>query len=151
MHGSYIRFGLTIAISTIVMYALMFLNVWSSDHIFWSQTRAWMALIMGATMAVIMLLSMWKMYPRTGLNVAIFMVSALLFGGSLYMVRSQVAVDDVSWMRAMIPHHSIAILTSERAKIQDPRVRHLADGIIETQKREIGEMQNLIAEMRPGR
>jgi uncharacterized protein (DUF305 family) len=47
-------------------------------------------------------------------------------------------------MKAMIPHHSIAILTSERANITDPRVRKLADDIIKAQRREIGEMEGLI-------
>jgi len=53
----------------------------------------------------------------------------------------------VSWMRAMIPHHSIAILTSERAHISDPRVRKLADDIIAAQRREIAEMKALIREL----
>jgi uncharacterized protein (DUF305 family) len=47
----------------------------------------------------------------------------------------------------MIPHHSIAILTSERAKITDPRVRKLADDIIEAQRREIGEMEVLLRDI----
>ena len=68
-------------------------------------------------------------------------------GGGLWLVRSQSTVDDVAYMKAMIPHHSIAILTSERARIRDPRVRELADGIIETQKREIGEMETLIRDL----
>ena len=67
------------------------------------------------------------------------------FAGSLWLVRSQETVDDVSYMKAMIPHHSIAIMTSRRARITDPRVRNLANGIIDAQVREIGEMENLIA------
>jgi len=47
----------------------------------------------------------------------------------------------------MIPHHSIAILTSRRAHIRDLRVRELADGIIEAQVREIAEMERLIADL----
>jgi len=66
---------------------------------------------------------------------------------ALWLVRSQATVDQVSWMKAMIPHHSIAILTSERAHIPDPRARKLADAIIETQRREIAEMKALIAEL----
>lgn len=41
-------------------------------------------------------------------------------------------------------YHSIAILTSERADITGPRVRRLADDIIEARRREIGEMEVLI-------
>ncbi len=70
-----------------------------------------------------------------------------VFAAALWLVRSQASVDQVSYMKAMIPHHSIAILTSERAHISDPRVRRLADGIIETQRREIAEMKALISEL----
>ena len=123
------------------------LNVFQTDHILFSETRAYMALIMGAAMAIVMLAFMLKMYPRRGVNIAIFAGSALVFVVSLWLVRSQATVDQVSWMKAMIPHHSIAILTSERADIQDPRVRELADSIIEAQRREIDEMKALIKDL----
>lgn len=96
-------------------------------------------------MAVIMIGFMWGMYPRRGANLAIVAAGALVFAGSLWLVRSQETVSDVSYMKAMIPHHSIAILTSTRAHIRDPRVRDLADGIISAQVREIAEMKRLIA------
>jgi uncharacterized protein (DUF305 family) len=146
--GGYGRFTAMIATSTIVMFGLMYLNTYSLDHIFWSETRAYMALVMGATMAIIMLAFMWSMHPHRGVNIGIMIGSALVFAGALYLVRSQMTVEDVAYMRAMIPHHSIAILTSERARISDPRVRKLADGIIETQRREIGEMKDLIADLK---
>jgi len=139
----YVKFGAMIATSTLVMFGLMYLNVFQTDHILFSETRAYMALIMGAAMAIVML----KMYPRRGVNIAIFAGSALVFVASLWLVRSQATVDQVSWMKAMIPHHSIAILTSERADIQDPRVRELADSIIEAQRREIDEMKALIKDL----
>lgn len=144
---SYGRFGAMIASSTIVMYGLMYLNTWALDHIFWSETRAWMALLMGAAMAVVMLGWMWSMYARTTVNLAIMATAFIVFAGSLWLVRSQETVDDVDYMKAMIPHHSIAILTSTRAQISDPRVRELADGIIEAQRNEIAEMKSLIAEL----
>lgn len=144
---SYGRFGAMIATSTVVMYGLMYLNTYQLDHIFFSETRLYMALIMGATMAVIMLAFMLGMYQNRRVNVGIFVGSALLFVVALWLVRSQVTVGDVAYMRAMIPHHSIAILTSENANISDPRVRELADGIIETQREEIAEMKRLIAEL----
>ena len=144
---SYTRFAAMIATSTIVMFGLMYLNTWALDHVFWSQTRAWMALYMGAVMTIIMLAFMLGMYSNRAVNIGIFAGAALVFALSLYLVRSQTTVDDVSWMKAMIPHHSIAILTSERAGISDPRVRELADGIIEAQRREIAEMKALIADL----
>lgn len=143
----YRKFLLMIATSTIIMFVLMYLNTYEIDHIFFSETRAYMALLMGATMAAVMLLFMLGMYPDKKLNAMIFAASALVFAGSLWLVRSQATIDDVAWMRAMIPHHSIAILTSERAGIKDPRVRKLADGIIGAQRREIGEMKALIQDL----
>jgi hypothetical protein len=144
---AYVHFGAMVATSTVVMLALMYLNTYQLDHVFFSETRTYMALLMGASMAVVMLTFMRRMYPRTGLNIAVFLGSALLFALALWLVRSQSTVDDVSYMKAMIPHHSIAILTSERARIEDPRVRALADQIIESQRKEILEMKALIEEL----
>ncbi|WP_225430005.1 DUF305 domain-containing protein [Deinococcus detaillensis] len=136
-----------IATSTVVMFGLMYLNTYQLDHVYFSQTRMWMALYMGAVMAVIMLAYMMSMYKSRSANIGIVMGSTVLFALALWLVRSQATVGDVAWMKAMIPHHSIAILTSERANITDPRVRKLADGIIETQRREIAEMKALIADL----
>ncbi|MBZ4689303.1 MAG: hypothetical protein JG765_554 [Cereibacter sp.] len=146
--AAYARFAAMIATSTLVMYGLMYLNTYSADHVYFSETRAYMALLMGAVMAMVMLGFMWRMYTSRAANLAILAGAAAVFAGSLWLVRSQATVDEVSWMRAMIPHHSIAILTSERATLSDPRVRELAAGIIQTQREEIAEMQGLIAELR---
>lgn len=147
---SYTRFLSMIATSTVIMFGLMYLNTYAWDHLFFSETRAYMALYMGAAMAVIMLVFMLGMYTNKNLNIAILVGSALIFAGGVYLVRSQDTVEDVSWMKAMIPHHSIAILTSSRANISDPRVRKLADDIIEAQKLEIEEMKALIADLNGG-
>jgi hypothetical protein len=145
--NKYARFGAMIATSTLLMFGLMYLNTYAMSHVWFSETRAYMAILMGATMAIVMLLFMLHMYGNKTANIAIFVGAVVLFAGSLWLVRSQATVDQVSWMKAMIPHHSIAILTSERAKITDPRVRKLADGIIEAQRREIAEMEALIKEL----
>jgi uncharacterized protein (DUF305 family) len=145
--NSYARFGAMIATSTVVMFGLMYLNTYQVDHLFFSETRAYMALLMGATMSIIMLGYMQGMYKNQRVNLGIFAGSIAVFALALWLVRSQVTVDQVSWMRAMIPHHSIAILTSERAQIIDSRARELADTIIETQRREIAEMKALIEEL----
>lgn len=148
--SSYLRFAAMIATSTVVMYGLMYLNTYQLDHVTFSETRAYMAVIMGATMAVVMMAYMMGMYPSAGLNIGIMIGAVIVFAIALYLVRSQQTVDDVSYMKAMIPHHSIAILTSERARISDPRVRELADEIIEAQRREIDEMRNLIDDLESG-
>lgn len=142
---SYLRFGAMIATSTVVMFGLMYLNTYALDHVLYSQTRAWMALLMGAAMAIVMMLFMLGMYRNRATNIAILAGSAAVFAVSLWLVRSQETVGDLAYMRAMVPHHSIAIMTSERAHIRDPRVRRLADQIIGAQEREIAEMRDLIA------
>jgi hypothetical protein len=144
---SYLRFALMIATSTVVMYGLMYLNTYQLDHVFFSQTRLWMALLMGAAMAMVMLGFMWAMYKNRAVNMAILAGSVAVIAGSLFLVRSQALVGDVDYMRAMIPHHSIAILTSSKANIRDPRVRDLADAIIAAQVREIDEMKALIGDL----
>ncbi len=143
----YSRFGLMILTSTIIMYFLMYFNIYEVSHFQFSQTRFFMSIMMGAVMAVIMLLFMWKMYTNKKANAAILASSVLIFGLMLFLVRSQTTVDDTSWMRAMIPHHSIAILTSERADLQDERVQQLAEEIIAAQEEEISEMEALIEEL----
>ncbi|MGM0562111.1 MAG: DUF305 domain-containing protein [Pseudomonadota bacterium] len=147
---SYIRFGLMILTSTVVMFVLMYLNTYAWEHLFFSETRTYMAIMMGATMAVIMLAYMLGMYSNKRLNIAIFLGAVIVFALSLWLVRSQVTVSGPSYMRAMIPHHSIAVMTSERAQIRDPRVRKLADEIIAAQRREIAEMRHLIADVSSG-
>lgn len=144
---SYARFAAMIATSTVVMFGLMYLNTYALSHVEFSQTRMWMALVMGAVMAAIMIGFMWGMYRNTRANVAIVAAAVLVFAGSLWLVRSQETVDDVAYMKAMIPHHSIAIMTSERAHIRDPEVRRLADRIIDAQVREIAEMKRLVARL----
>lgn len=147
MKGSYLRFGAMIATSTVVMFGLMYLHTYELGHIYWSETRAYMAVIMGAWMALVMLSFMLAMYTDRRRNLAIYTGSVVVFIIALWLVRSQETVQDVGYMKAMIPHHSIAILTSERAEISDPRVRELADEIIRSQRREIAEMKALIQEL----
>lgn len=145
--SGYGKFLAMIATSTAVMLGLMYLNTYEMGHVRFSETRTYMALYMGAAMAIIMLGFMLGMYKNQKANLAIFASSILIFMASLFLVRSQTTVQDSSWMSAMIPHHSIAILTSERAQISDIRVRELADGIIKAQRREIKEMDWLIKDI----
>lgn len=140
----YPKFFLMLGASFIVMYLVMYLNTYELDHVYFSMTRFYMTCLMIASMALLMLAFMLKMYQNRKKNTAIIIGSLILFFGSLYLVRSQKTIGDLLWMRAMIPHHSIAILTSERADIKDPEVKKLAESIIEAQKREIEEMKSMI-------
>jgi hypothetical protein len=136
-----------ILVSTITMYVFNYLTTYEIGHVVFSETRLYMALLMGATMSIIMLAFMTHMLKNTKINFGIVISSIAIFGISLFLLRSQTLVNDVDYMKAMIPHHSVAILTSERAEIKDPRVRELAEEIIDAQLREIEEMKELIAEL----
>ena len=145
--GNYWRFMAMVSTSTVVMFFLMYSNTYDADHFFWSETRFWMMFVMGAMMMVVMLLFMWGMYKDRTKNFIILGVAAVVFALALWLVRSQTTIDDEEYMAAMIPHHSIAIMTSERAHIRDPRVRKLAHDIILAQRREIAQMKYLIEDI----
>ena len=140
-------FAAMIATSIVTMFVLKYSNVYEAGHIWFSQTRMWMALMMGMAMIVIMLGFMWGMY-RTFLTEVLVMTGAVIgFSLFLFLARSQTTVDDQAYMKAMIPHHSFALLTNRRAKISDPRVRELADAIIEAQVKEIAQMELLLEDI----
>ena len=145
--GNYWRFMAMVATSTAIMFGVMYLHTYELDHVTWSETRFWMTFVMGGTMMIVMLLFMWGMYKDRTKNFIILGVGALVFAVALWLVRSQATVDDEEYMSAMIPHHSIAVLTSSRAEITDPRVRKLADAIIEAQIKEIAEMKLLLEDI----
>ena len=145
--NKYLKFALMILTSTVIMYFLMFVNVNEFAHIYFSQIRVYMAIFMGAVMAIIMMGFMWKMYDNKKLNAVIMGLSVLLVLGSFGLIQNQVGVDDTAWMRAMIPHHSTAIMTSENANLTDPRVQQLSEEIIQAQEEEIAKMEQLIEDI----
>lgn len=147
--GKYIKFFAMIITAMIAMYFLMYTNSYQViDHAWFSEERLFMTMIMGGSMMIIMLAFMLQMYKSSKMNIAIFVGGALLLLGSIWLSRSQATIDDVDYMEGMIPHHSIAILTSERAGIEDPRVQKLARDIMDAQRKEIKEMEWLIQDIR---
>lgn len=147
MQGSYKRFAAMVATSTFVMFFLMYQLVYEAGHLTFSLNRLIGALVMGAVMAAVMLGFMWSMYKGNGIKIAILAGAALLGTALLIVNRAQSLIDDTRFMKAMIPHHSIAINNARKADIRDPRVRKLADEIIASQVREIREMKLLIADI----
>lgn len=143
----YLRFAAMILTAIVVMYWTMFVGSWEWSHVRFSQSRVFMAVTMGGAMSLVMLAWMLNMYKSAKANVAVVVVGVLLLGGGAFLDRSQVTVDDTAFMRAMIPHHSLAITRSERAQIQDVRVCDLAVEISEAQRREILEMDWLIEDI----
>ena len=140
----YKKFIMMLLGSFIAMYITMYFNTYEIDHVYFSLTRFYMACLGISAMAMIMLLFMLNMYKNKKKNIAIILGSLILFASALTLVRTQTPIGDVIYMKAMIPHHSLAILTSKRADIKDPEVRKLADEIIKAQEKEIAEMKEYI-------
>lgn len=147
MNKNYMKFFGMILTSAIFMYIVMYLNTYEFGHVFFSEMRLYMTILSTAVMAVVMLGFMMHMLEDKKINLGIVGVAVVVFVASLVLMRNQTTIDDVDYMEAMIPHHSIAILTSKRANISDPRVRELADEIIKAQNKEIAEMKKLIEDL----
>ena len=147
MGMSWGRFAGMIATATVIMFFLMYQLIYTLDHATFSANRLIASLLMGCVMTVVMLGFMWSMYRGTGIKIAVLSVAAVLAAGLLWTNRSQAVIGDVSFMKSMIPHHSIAVNNARKASISDPRVRELADGIIASQVREIAVMKLLIEDI----
>lgn len=140
----YLKFALIMAVSFIIMYLIMFLNVAEFSHVFNSITRFYMTTLMIASMSISMLLFMWDMYPNRKINIRIIAFSAVCFFGTLYLLRTQTPIGDIQYMKAMIPHHSSAIMTSSNVEFKDAEVKKLAEEIIIAQEKEIKQMNEMI-------
>ena len=144
MKSEYTKFLLMLICSAISMYITMYFNTYQLDHVFFSWTRMYMTFIGIGGMSIIMFLFMQHMYKNKSKNIIIVLGSLFLMAVSTFMVRNQIPVNDVKWMKAMIPHHSIAILTSNNANFKDPEVKKLAEEIIKAQEKEIKQMKAMI-------
>lgn len=144
MSMSWGKFAAMIAASVIAMFFLMYQLIYSWDHATFSMNRLVSSFVMGTVMTLIMLGFMWKMYKGMATKVAVA-VAALVLGIILLTInRDQTLIGDEDFMKSMIPHHSIAINNARKSDIRDPRVKRLADEIIESQVREIAEMKWLL-------
>tara|TARA_R110002012_G_scaffold321836_1_gene551731 strand:+ start:29009 stop:29494 length:486 start_codon:yes stop_codon:yes gene_type:complete len=142
--NSYVKFAAMMTVSFVIMYAVMFLNADIFEHVMLSTTRTYMTILMVAPMAISMILFMWKMYENKKINYIILTSAVIIFIGTLAMLRNQTLIADVQWMKAMIPHHSSAIMVSQKAHLADPEAQKLAEDIIKAQKEEIAQMQEMI-------
>jgi len=143
-NSSYKKLALNLSISFVVMYAVMFLNVDQFDHVMLSFTRTYMTILMIAPMSIIMILMMGSMYQNKKLNAIIISTAVVVFVGVLTLLRTQTPIKDIQYMKAMIPHHSSAIMVSQEATFEDPELQKLATEIIEAQIKEIAQMKKMI-------
>lgn len=146
--STYWKFALMIATSALAMYLVMYANVFEFSHVYTATMRIYMTLLMVVPMILIMLWFMWSMYPNEKKNRTIIFCSILIWVWIFWAIRSQAWIWDVQWMKAMIPHHSSAILTSSQADLKDPEVQALAKDIVEAQEKEIAEMKELIERLK---
>ena len=144
------RFASMVLTMTAMLFALMYIGAYSTEHLYFSETRFFTSLLMGAAITVILVAFAGSPFRSRTATLGLLLATGVVGLGALWLVRSQYTVSGPSYLRAMIPHQSVAILTSERAGIRDARVRRLADGIIAAQGREIAEMAFLIAHVSEG-
>lgn len=151
MHTGWGKFAAMIVTSVAIMFVLMYQLVYSFDHAMFSVNRLVASLVMGCVMTLVMLGFMWSMYQGRGTKIIVLVLAAAGAVALLAINRGQTLIDDTRFMKSMIPHHSIAINNSRKASISDPRVRKLADEIIESQEREIAAMKALIQDLQARR
>jgi len=140
----YLMLGVNLVLSLAIMYLAMFAMIWSWGEFIQNINFFYMALVMWAPMAVVMLLTMKPMYPDKKVNLALYGLFAFVFVISCVGIRDQWAVGNRQFLRSMIPHHSGAILMCEEAKISDPEIKQLCGGIIQSQAEEIAKMKAIL-------
>ncbi|HEX7886057.1 MAG TPA: DUF305 domain-containing protein [Phenylobacterium sp.] len=143
----YVMLAVNLALSLAIMYFAMFAMIFGWGEFIQNINFFYMALVMWAPMAIVMLLTMKAMYMNTKLNVVLHVAFVAIFVLSLIGIRAQGLVGDRQFVRSMIPHHSGALLMCKEASLKDPELRALCfgpDGIIESQTREIGQMKAIL-------
>lgn len=146
--GPYLKLSAMIAAPMTLMFAASYVSAASAGHLFWSDMTLYRTLIMGGLMTFVMLAGMRGMYTDRAKTLVLAAFGSILIVAGVTLIRGQGLVQDRSWMQSMIPHHSTAILTSERANLADVRVRQLAEEIIEAQEKEIAQMKWLLDDIR---
>ncbi|CAN5697975.1 DUF305 domain-containing protein [soil metagenome] len=143
---SYGRLALALGLSLLIMYPLTMAFVVERSHFHFNLSNFYMALTMVAPMGLIMLGVMWQMFPRRALNIGLAAAFVVLFFGAWWLGRSETFVGNDQFLRAMIPHHSRAILVCENANITDPDIKQLCDQIVTAQEEEIATMEAMLDE-----
>lgn len=137
----------TVGVHFFIMFALTFVGVYRFEDIFINLNRFYMAVLMVVPMIVLMMIFMRSMFENKKLNYVIYAVSALVFVFTFWAIRAQTFVGNDQFLRSMIPHHSIAIKTCDKANITDKEISELCDEIIAAQEREIDQMRDIMKRM----
>jgi predicted membrane protein len=134
----------TVGIHFFIMFSLTYVGVYRFDHIYPNLNRFYMAIIMVAPMVLLMMIFMRQMYENRKLNYLLYGLSALIFIATFFAIRAQILVGNKQFLKSMIPHHSIAIKTCENADIDDQEIAELCIEIVEAQRREINQMEDIL-------
>lgn len=145
MKQAYRSLALQTLVSAIIMYLVMFVMIDRLSSFYNNLNMVYMTLMMAAPMVVLMIFAMRDMFPSRRLNALLVATAALAFFGSFALIRTQTTIDDREFLRAMIPHHSGAILMCEEASLTEAAVRRLCRDIIASQKSEIEQMKAMLA------
>lgn len=145
--GHYGRLMIELAIDFVIMYLVMYTMIRTLDHFYLNINNVWMTLMMVTPMALVMLFAMRSMFPSRNRNLILIAGAVIVFGISYYGMRAQVGVDDKQFLRSMIPHHSGAILMCQEASLRDPEIQALCREIVDSQQKEIAQMQAMLERM----
>lgn len=143
-HSPYKNFAIELLIDSIIMFFVMYSMVAFAKHVYLNSNNVYMTLMMVAPMALIMLVSMRHMYQNKKLNLVLMVGFAAIFIASTYAMRTQAGVGNAQFLRAMIPHHSGALLMCREANITDPEIIALCKQIEESQTKEIAQMEQIL-------
>lgn len=148
-HGRpYLMFWINMILGLIVMYIVMFSMIDGWYDFRNNLNMGYMAVTMWAPMGIFMLATMPGMFPNRKMNLALYLLFALLTAGSFLATRAQTAIDDKQFVASMIPHHSGAILMCREADLADAELVALCGEIRKAQRREIEQMERIGARLR---
>jgi FtsH-binding integral membrane protein len=146
MGKGYGKLALAMCINTVLMYFITYAMIDSIDHFYFNFNRLYMAVMMAAPMGVVMLLVMGSMYPKKKLNLLLYAFFIGLFAVTFSLARTQTPIGNQQFLRSMIPHHSSAIVMCQQSDISDPEIGKLCREIVKTQREEIAQMKDMLAQ-----
>ena len=141
----YRMFALNLGLSAVFMYFVMYTMIDRTAELYNNLNNVYMTAMMVMSMAIVMLLLMPAMFPNKRFNLILYAAFAIAFVVAFAGMRTQALVGDRQFLRAMIPHHSGAVLMCQRSTIRDPEIVALCDEIVSGQKREIAQMKAILA------